>query len=67
MYPALQPQSVRPSLPAGEMEFEGQLLQEAAAACEYLPDRHCAQGAEPGAALLVPGEQAVHASPSGPV
>jgi len=67
----LQVQSTTLSLPAGELEFNGQALHvefaEAPTAVEYVPVPQSLQAADPVNALYLPAAHAVHVPPSGPV
>jgi len=68
--PALQLQFVKASLPAGELEFDGQTLHvefaEAPTAVEYVPAPQYVHSAAPVKALYLPDMHDVHVSPSGP-
>jgi len=70
LYPTLQVQSIKASLPAGESAFVGQLVHTAAlvapTTAEYLPPSQLLQGDGPGDALYWPAEHAVQ-SGSAPV
>ena len=68
MKPALQVQPEAASLPADELDPEGQLLQ-APAPDEVLnlPEGHLLHDPEPGVSLYSPGAQDAHGPPSGPV
>ena len=64
VYPALHWQSDAPSLPAGELEFDGHAVQVLSLVCavdaEYLPAAQAVHAAEPAIVLYVPAAQASH-------
>ncbi len=68
--PALQVQLVKPALPAGELESDGQgvhvELTAAPTAVEYLPAPQSVQAAHPAASLYFPASHCVHVPPAGP-
>jgi hypothetical protein len=67
----LQAQLVKPRLPAGQLEFDGQTLHvelaEAPTAVEYVPVPQSVHRDDPLNALYFPATQPVHVPPSGPV
>ena len=67
--PALQVQLVKAELPAGELEFVGQVMhvEIAVTAVEYVPAPQSVQLADPVDVLYFPATHAAHVPPSGPV
>ena len=67
--PALQVQLVKAELPAGELEFVGQVMhvEITVTAVEYVPAPQSVQLADPVDVLYFPATHAVHVPPLGPV
>ncbi len=67
--PALQVQLVKAELPAGELEFVGQLMhvEITVTAVEYVPAPQSTQLADPVDVLYFPATHGVHVPPLGPV
>ena len=65
--PALHMQSLKPSLPAGELEPAGQLTHVLAPEDEKVPGGQTAQDTEPSEALNVPVLHLEHSPPFEPV
>ncbi len=67
----MQAQLVKPRLPAGQLEFDGQTLHvelaDAPTAVEYVPVPQSVHRDDPLNALYFPATHAVHVPPSGPV
>ena len=66
--PVLHVQLVKAELPAGELEFVGQVMHViTATAVEYVPAPQSVQLADPVDVLYFPATHAVHVPPLGPV